>query len=665
MRMRSKHAVRLLIMGGSATAALLIGIGCLRYSFAQPIARLSYDLPFIFRSTLDTHEVTLVYLDEPSAKQLGQPLDEKWDRQLYARLLDRLTQEKARLVFFDILFDSPSAEPAPDVAFAEAIQRSKVVVLGGSIGFAEQMGLVAEKRVLPPLRIFRHASAGWGLLSLTPLDPDYSLRHLLAEVDNVPTAAWKAAQILGATSLPKSPNSPRRWINYYGPRTSFSSVGIAEVLNPDGIPPGYFANKVVLIGSRFTAGYISAGRDEFATPYSRWSRQFSPGLEIHATMLLNWLHGDWLTRMPETWETLLVICFGLIAGTLTVLRPLIAVLLTVCIALTVAWCEFELVWMHRVWFDWLVPSGIQLPFGLVLSLSSQYLLEARRRKALRKAFGFYLSPEMADKIANSDFDLQPGGKVVEATIIFTDLENFTTISEDLDPAEVSRILIAYFEQTTQCILRNKGTILKYVGDAVMAGWGAPINEPAHAARAAEAACDLRELTELEVRGKKLRTRVGVNTGNVLAGNLGSSFRFDYTMIGDTTNFASRLESLNKYLGTQVLIADSVRQQLGDKFVTRRLGDFCVAGKTRSVTIHELLRRKGGQKQERSWIEVFEHGLNRFQAGDLTSARSAMIQTCELRGGKDGPSAFYLRKIAAFDGKGCPTAWTGIVELSEK
>ena len=178
---------------------------------------------------------------------------------------------------------------------------------------------------------------------------------------------------------------------------------------------------------------------------------------------------------------------------------------------------------------------------------------------------------MADKISESDFDLRPGGKVVEATIIFTDLEHFTTLSEDLDPAEVSAILIAYFEQTTRCVLKNKGMIIKYVGDAVMAAWGAPIDEPAHAIRAAEAACDLRSLTELEVRGKKLRTRVGVNSGKVLAGNLGSSFRFDYTMIGDTTNFASRLESLNKYLGTQVLISDSVHEQLDGKFITRRLG----------------------------------------------------------------------------------------------
>jgi adenylate cyclase len=271
---------------------------------------------------------------------------------------------------------------------------------------------------------------------------------------------------------------------------------------------------------------------------------------------------------------------------------------------------------------------------------------------------------MADLIADSDFSLEPGGKVVDATIVFTDLENFTTISEDLDPAEVSRLLIAYFEQTTRCILNNQGTIIKYVGDAVMAAWGAPVFEPAHAARATEAACDLRCLTEVEVLGKKLRTRVGVHSGKVLAGNLGSSFRFDYTMIGDTTNFASRLESLNKYLGTQVLISEAVRTQLADQFVTRRLGEFQVVGKAHSVIVHELLCRCEAANGERIWIDVFESAVDSFREMDFNRSAELMRKTIALRNGNDGPAAFYLRKIAALAGKDLAN-WNGVIELTEK
>ena len=173
---------------------------------------------------------------------------------------------------------------------------------------------------------------------------------------------------------------------------------------------------------------------------------------------------------------------------------------------------------------------------------------------------------MADKIADSDFDLKPGGKLVDVTVIFTDLESFTSISENLDPTEVSEILTSYFGQTTKCILENKGTIIKYIGDAVFAAWGAPIDEPQHAMRAAETACDLRCLSELVVHGKTLRT-VSASTAERCSPEISDlPFRFDYTMIGDAVNFASRLESLNKYLHTQVLISDAVRQQLGDGFV---------------------------------------------------------------------------------------------------
>jgi adenylate cyclase len=339
---------------------------------------------------------------------------------------------------------------------------------------------------------------------------------------------------------------------------------------------------------------------------------------------------------------------------------LLAVILSIGIACGACW----LVWDQRTWFAWVVPAAVQIPLGLAWAVSSQYLLESRRRKELRNAFGFYLSPQMADKIADSDFDLRPGGEIVEATVIFTDLEKFTTLSEDLDPTEVSAILIAYFEQTTRCILEKRGTIIKYVGDAVMAAWGAPIDEPAHAICAAEAACDLRALTEIEVRGRKLRTRVGINSGKVLAGNLGSSFRFDYTMIGDTTNFASRLESLNKYLGTQILISEAVREQLEDKFLTRRLGTFRVAGKAHSVCIHELLGRGEADSAQRAWIDAFEAGLDGFQAGKFSNSADLMNRACQLRGGSDGPAQFYLRRIAILQGQDLKN-WDGIIELSEK
>ena len=662
---RTKHFIRASITAGGILLAATFGIACLRYSFGEPLMRLSYDLPFLWRTTLDTHEIALVYLDEYSAKQLNQPLDDVWNRALHVRLLDRLTQEKARLVFYDIVFDAPASDPAADAAFAESIHRNGKVILGAALDIAERLGSVREERVSAPIKPLRKAAAGYGILAFRPVDPDYGVRQMYLGTSLVPAATWRAVEVLGAKVTQQSREKiGSLWINFYGPRDSVSSVNIAQALDPDGIPPGYFKDRIVMVGGRSAIGYLGVGKDEFATPYSRWNGKFSPGLEIHATTLLNLLRGDWLTRMPPNRETALIMFIGFVAGSLAFFRPLVAALLAVIISIGIASGACWLVWDRRIWFDWLVPAAVQMPLGLAWAVGSQYLLESRRRKELRSAFGFYLSPQMADKIANSDFDLRPGGEVVEATVLFTDLENFTTLSEDLDPSEVSTILIAYFEQTTRCILEKKGTIIKYVGDAVMAAWGAPVHEPAHAICAAEAACDLRALTEIEVRGRKLRTRIGVNSGKVLAGNLGSSFRFDYTMIGDTTNFASRLESLNKYLGTQILISEAVRERLKDKFKTRPLGEFRVAGKVHSVRIHELLGRNGADSGERAWIDAFEAGLELFKAGNFSGATDLMNRTCQLRGGSDGPAEFYLRKIAMLQRQDLKN-WNGIIELSEK
>ncbi len=662
-----KRFARALTIGAGTLLAIATGFACLHYSFAEPLTRTSYDLPFVWRATLDTHEIVLVYLDEESAKQLKQPIDDIWNRALHVPLLERLTKDGARLVFYDIVFDTASADPARDDAFAAALQGFGRSILGGALEIVQPAGGVKQERIVAPLRLFRKAAAGWGLLAFKPVDADYAVRQLFPGTSEIPSATWKAAEVLGAPSTKKPREAKRqRWINYYGPQNTFASINFAQALDPQGVAPGFFRDKIVMVGGRSAVGYLAAGRDEFGTPYSRGTHQFTSGLEVHATILLNLLRGEWLTRVTENREAMVILLVGLLAGALTALRPFLAVMTTLVLSFAIAALAFWFVWHRHLWFDWMVPAAIQMPLGLVWSIGSQYLLESRRRKELRRAFGFYLSPQMADKIADSDFDLKPGGKVVEVTVIFTDLENFTTISENLDPTEVAEILTSYFGQTTKCILENKGTIIKYIGDAVFAAWGAPIDDPQHAIRAVDTACDLRCLSELEVRGKTLRTRVGIHSGKVLAGNLGSSYRFDYTMIGDAVNFASRLESLNKYLSTQVLISDAVRQQLADdRFIIRRLGEFKVAGKTQSVVIHELLCRCDAEAGEREWITVFERGLDTFRRGDFVAARAELDRTRDLRGGTDGPSEFYLRKISALEKNGHREGWTGVVELSEK
>ncbi|MFL6529535.1 MAG: CHASE2 domain-containing protein [Chthoniobacterales bacterium] len=665
-----KREAKLLTRGLTTVAgsilATVAGLLALHLFFAAALARLSYDLPFLWRAPRSTEPVTLVYLDEDSARKLNQPLGAAWNRTLHAQLIDRLTAENARLAMFDVVFDAPSQDPATDDALAEALQRNGRIILGAAVENVQPLGSVAQERVLPPTRLLRKAAAGWGLLAFRPVDPDNGVRRIYLGSEEIPAATWKAAEILrGEAALPPRENSSRRWINYYGPPNEFSSVSFAQAIQPEGLPAGYFKDRIVLVGGRASVGYLGLRRDEFATPYTRVRGQVSTGLEVHANVLLNLARGEWLTRVPREYETALVVVFGLLLGGFALLRPLPVTALAAALAFAITVVATWMFVARGVWFAWLVPVAVQLPIAHVWSVGSQYYRESRRRKELRRAFGFYLSSDMADKIAESDFDLTPGGKVVEATIMFTDLEKFTTLSEDLDPFEVSQTLIAYFERTTRCILDRKGTVIKYVGDAVHAGWGAPIEQANHAMLAAEAACDLRCLTDMEMRGHRLRTRIGVNTGKVLAGNLGSSYRFDYAVIGDTTNFASRLEGLNKHLGTQVLIAESTREQLHDRFVVRPLGEFRVSGKARSIKIHELICRCDNENGERRWIEIFEEGLQQFRAGDLRGARKLMLATEEVRGAADGPAQFYVKIIESLEANWLPNEWSGIVEMQEK
>jgi adenylate cyclase len=321
---------------------------------------------------------------------------------------------------------------------------------------------------------------------------------------------------------------------------------------------------------------------------------------------------------------------------------------------------------YHLWFAWLVPVAAQTSVALVWSVGFQYAVEARRRRKLRRAFSAYLSPHLADRIAESEFDVSLGGHEVEATILFTDLEGFTSMSETMSPAEVSRILTTYFNETTQAILKEEGTIIKYLGDAVMAAWGAPMAEPRPATRAVLAALGMQHVGRKEIAGRILRTRFGINTGMVLAGNLGSEFRFDYTLIGKAANLASRLEGLNKYLGTEILISESVRRELEAQVLVRNVGSFIVVGSTQATGVYEVIGLTADFQPPPPWLDLFARALAQFTKRELDAAGELFRKVIEQRGGQDGPSNFYLKQIAqARSAPESDTPWDGNIHLDSK
>ena len=639
---------------------------------AETLARYSFDLPQMFRdSKRDRYpaEACILYMDEDSARELGQ--GDAYDRKVHAELIRKLKAAGARAVFFDIVFGGDASEPSPsDLELAAALKEFGSAFIGG--GTEESIRDKSNNvKIIPPKPLFRKAGAQWGLLVFKPIDSDQGIRAMYPGTDMVPALTWRMAEKLGA-NLPKEPSERMklRWINYYGPTGTIKNFSYYEAMIPNGVPEGTFKDKIVFVGGRVSlASDAKNSKDAFRTPYTlRPGGQFAPGVEIHATAALNLLRGEALTRLPLETEKRLVFWFGFLLTALLMPRaPWIVISSCAVASIGVALLAVEGVQSQYVWGNWLVPSVV-IP---IIVAFSNYLFEGRRRNAIIGAFGKYLSPEMAKQISTQDVDLKPGGKIITGTIMFTDLEGFTSLSEELDdPARLSHILATYFTQCTGHVLELKGTIAKFIGDAVLAVWGAPLPDEDHVRNAVLSAWRLHKDSDiiidgkpLLVRGKKVRTRIGVHTGQVLAGNLGSEQRFDWTVIGDPVNLAARLESLNKHLGTSVLISDDAFQKMGSGFTTRRLGAFIMKGKASALVIHELLGEEGVDVVP-DWLPVFLAGVAAFEKGDTALAGETFKKVKEMRGGTDGPSNFYLDELERRVIEAAPV-WDPEVELHEK
>jgi adenylate cyclase len=665
-------------IGGSIGVLLTVLTGVvLIWGGGGAFARLSYDLPFTFERGIPS-EIVMVYIDSAVKRNLEQPTDRPLNRRFHAKLLDRLREAGAKLVLYDLLLDQPSADEKADEEFARAIRESGRVVLVADYK-KEWQGNGYFQVAIPPIPVLNQVAASVGLARIA-IDAEVGsqnstnedlrggfIRQLDPGIDDFPSASWAAARLLGA-EVTKHDNDRQalRWVHYYCAPGEFRAANFDTALSPDEVTQKYFRDKIVVVGVRDNPD------DTFRTPYSRFGSGLAfngptaPGAAIQAMSLLNLVRGDWLTRLSFGKELAIVIVWGICASILLMfLRPWYAIGAAVLMGALLTGVSFLLPIHQHVWFAWAIPVMTQTPIALIWGVGYQYVVESRRRRHIRRAFSLYLSPYMADRIADRDFDLSLGGKEVEATVMFTDLAGFTAMSEPLAPTEISRMLTSYFTRTSKAIKDLNGTLIKYLGDGVMAGWGAPEPDPQHAEHTVLAALSIIRTNREERNGPPLRTRIGINTGIFLAGNLGSEDRFDYTLFGDATNFASRLEGLNKYLGTDILISEATFRQLKDEIQTRAVGRFIVVGTSRPAAVYEVLGRATEFQPAPAWFGTFARGLEHFAKRELEAAEKMFRQTVDLRQGKDGPSQFYLQRIERERLKPDTNVWDGTVRLQEK
>lgn len=676
-------------------AALVIGLAGLLLGWlllpVPSLRRASYDLPFRFGEQTPPADVVLVYLDEASHQDLDQPLSEPWDRRLHAQLVEKLTREGARVIVFDILFHDE--KPEQDEAFAAAIRKHGNVVLAGELVRTESE-VDRRTSLLLAAPVLRRAAAGWGLAEI-PIDADGVVRRVR---HSIPTDFGDKPSLSEFVRQRATGDAPRQydgeqWINYYGRTGTFPGYSYASVLQERQGLDGVFRDKIVIVGARQNAGLSDAGKDVFPTPYLpgtfegwRWktSKQLTPGMEIQATLISGFLEGRRIIPMDEGWEKGWIgLAAFVLAGAACLLAPPRGILLCLAVGATIAFAGI-LAQRHGGHHSlWTVPAFVQLPFVIALSMGAHYRIEYSARWKLRRAFRSYMSDEQARQIDEDDVSLEPGGKEIEVTVLFSDLAGFTSMSEGLPPQALAKALIAYFESATEGILNNNGTIIKYIGDAVLATWGAPLKTDRKAGRAIEAAIQMQlasvKPVTLETDGgnieQVLETRVGINHGLVLAGNLGSRRRFDYTVVGDSVNTAARLEGLNKMLGTSILVTRAVLDHCDgeERYLSRRMGSFVMKGKTQGIEVFEILGRRNepaGTVRVRSadYLRFYQDGLIAFQGGDLWRAADCFGRSLMLhdRLAEDPASRLFLDAIAAAESVPVdPSTWRGEVALDSK
>jgi adenylate cyclase len=642
-------------VAGLAGAFLAAGVGWAlhEFTFGSGLVNLSYDLLTVAKPTVIPTEVVLVVMDEESHEKLGQPLNAPWDRALHAQLIDKLTTAGARAIVFDIVFSDPATSQA-DQRLTRALAQSKRVILAGEHVRAG----VGKNRFIMPIDVLREAAAGVGSTEVNPgrdlivrLHPPEEALPSLSEV----TAAFVGADASEAMFV--------RWMQHYAPANSLPSVSYQAALREPA--SDLFRDKVVFVGARILTRFSGERKDEFRTPYSFWTDHdnFVSGVEIQATAFLNLVRRDWWVKFFDDTSLFVVVTFGVIAGFLIMqLRPWSATAGAVVLAFAVATLSYFAVQQTRIWFPWTIPV-VQVGLVLFLSVVINSLRLYLERRLYQQTLALYLSPKLVKKFAQDKRFRERGAEKQMLTILFSDIANFTSISEGMDSDELAKLMNRYFQKAvTDCIHVTDGTVVKYIGDAIFAFWNAPDQQFDHAVRACEAALRFRDQTPQLVNGQPLVTRIGLHTGVADVGNFGSTNRFDYTALGENINLAARMEGLNKYLGTQVLITGATRAELGEKFSTRFIGRFRLKGFEKSVEVFEPLGRAPAVGPP--WLKLFSSALEAFAQRDFSAAQNRFAEVLNLKP-DDGPATFYLHKIAEFHLMPPPEGWAGEIELREK
>jgi len=602
--------------------------------FFQVLEEKTLDMRFALRGKIDPGpETVIAAIDEKSINKLGRF---PWSRSTWSRVVDRLTADGARVIVFDVIF-SEKENAKSDDQLQRAIQRNGRVILPlvfdftatgfKESGFTDQKvdAVTASsfavirpgdetfvplkaKMVLPPLSRFSSAAQALGQINMIP-DEDGTLRWEMLAIeyqgDYYPPIGLQAARLyrdlgpeslvldyrgsvsLGETVVPTDQYG-RMLINYRGPDRTFPMYPVSDIL--DGTAPvGTFKDKIVLIGPTALGIY-----DLRVTPFTA----NMAGIEKHASVVDNLLRGDFLHR-TETGVLPLIFLFAIVLG-LTLPRlgaKSGAALFLAFFASYMALVQY-LFAVKGIWFNLVYPASA-LFFGYTSQTAYRFFTEERRAREIRKMFSSYVSKRIVDELIRDPSKAKLGGDRKEITVLFSDIRGFTSFSEKLQPEEVVSLLNEYLGAMTEIVFAHEGTLDKFVGDAIVAFWGAPLSQPDHAERACRCALAMIDkLKQLQAKwaaeGKHvIDIGIGINTGDMVVGNIGApGKKMDYTVIGDNVNLGARLEGLTRQYNNHIIISEFTCNKVKDILAVNELGSVTVKGKQHPVVIYDLVGMKG-------------------------------------------------------------------------
>ena len=557
----------------AAAAGALAG----KLGFVQLLESRALDLRFRARGPVaPPPEILIVGVDEASFETLR--MRYPFPPVVYARLVETLSRAGAAAVAFDFLYSEPSREcdpPGQDALLADSLRKA------GNVVWAFQLkdGGAAQE----PIAVIRDAVAGTGFINL-PDERDSRIRRFQPEKDGRPCFAAAVLEAYAGFRPPSATGERLRIINFHGGRSSFPTVSMGDLLSGK-TPSERLRGRICLVGATFAASH-----DLYATPFHSAATSDMPGIEIHANILAGLLEGRGLapdSPWPQ-WAAVAALAF-LLAWPVFAGRPGLAT--AAWLGASAGWCLWSL---HRFTGAGRVTllaaplAALAATFGTGVFLS--YLREREYRREIRDLFSHYLDPRVVAWLLRNPGGLQLGGQRRLFTVLDTDIEGFTSITERMDPALLVAHLNQYFEVLTAAIIEAGGLHDKYVGDAVMAIFGFPLDQPDHAVRALTAARLILERVDAlnpvwERQGRPpLRTRIGLCSGWVVLGDVGGTTRRTFTAMGDAANLASRLEGLNKRFGSRVLMSESTAKLLPRETAMRDLGEVVVRGVSKPVRV---------------------------------------------------------------------------------